>query len=299
MTDDRQFQIRERAGLEDAKLNLEFIEFLRKWSTPLLIAVAVIAGGYALYTRYAKAQKEEISVAFEELHAASEGERPNPVSLIAVAEQYPKIKSVAVLARLGAGDAYLRAVRQRAALGAAINAADGTLIEASGLLTDTQREEYLNNAKQQYQIVFDATKNVPEKHLLAVAAAFGIAAVAESSGNFSDASNAYEEAARLAEAAGDALHVEIAKKRIASLDNVKNIASLPSQADLPKPPAPPAPPTTLPAPIGPAPTPEATPAPAATPAAAPGTTPAPNTPAPSEPAPSTPPAPTTPPDAPK
>ena len=295
MTDDRQFQVRTGAGLEESRLNEDFIAFLRKWSTPLLIVVAVAAGGFALYTRYTKAQQEELSVAFEELRAAGTGERPNPTSLIAVAEQYPKIKSVANLARLQAADAYLRAVRQRVALGAAIKAEDGSLLDASGILTDALREQYLNNAKEQYQLVLDATKNTPEKRLLAVAAAFGIAAVDESAGNFSDATAAYEETIRLSEAAGDTLHVEIAKKRLASLDTVKQIGPVISQAELPKPPAPPAPaaPAILPTPA-PAPTPEAVPAPTPTPTPAPTPEAAPATPAP---APTTPP--TTPPDAPK
>jgi hypothetical protein len=291
MTDDRQFQIRERAGLEDSKLNLEFIEFLRKWSTPLLIAIAVIAGGYALYTRYHKAQQDQLSVAFEELRMASRGERPNPTSLIAVAEQYPTVKSVALLARLQAADAYLRAVRQKAALGAAIKAEDGTIADATGVLTDDLREQYLNAAKQQYQLVLDAAKSSDEKRMMAVAASFGLAAVAESAGNFSDASAAYEETVKLAEAAGDSVHADVAKKRIADLDAIKKVAPVLSQADLPKPPAPPSLPSIIPttppaAPAGspatpntPAPTPEG-----AAPSTPPATPPANTPPAPADPA---------------
>jgi hypothetical protein len=42
--DERQTQIRERAGLEEARYNQDFIEFLRRFGTPILMVAAVIAG---------------------------------------------------------------------------------------------------------------------------------------------------------------------------------------------------------------------------------------------------------------
>ena len=222
MADDRQFQIRDRAGLEESKLNVEFIEFLRKWGTPMLMAVAVVVGVYALYTRWERAQQAEVSAAFEELTSASSGGRPNPTSLLELADKYAKIKSVGLMARMSAADAWLQAVRQRVAIGAAIKNEDGTLLdEKTGTLTPELREQYLNSAKQQYQAVLDTTKGVAEKRLMAVAAAFGLAAVAESSGNFSEARTAYETAKALSEQAGDTLHVEVATKRLDSIDSIK------------------------------------------------------------------------------
>jgi hypothetical protein len=255
MADERQFQIRERAGLEESKLNQEFIDFLSKWSSPLLAVVAVVVGSYWLYQRYQKSVASELSVAFEELTAVSAGGRPNPTALIAVAETYPKVKSVALLARLQAADAYMQAIRQRVALGGAINT-DGTLVDpAKDALTDSLREQYLAAAKEQYQLVHDAAKSIEDKRNLAVAAAFGLAAVAESSGNFSDATAMYQEAAALAQAAGDPLHASIATKRIESLDTIKQSPLILSKADLPPPPAPvpaPTPTPTIDPTVGPA-----------------------------------------------
>jgi hypothetical protein len=238
MADERQFQIRDRAGLEESKLNQEFVDFLRRAWFPVLVIALLLSGGSFLYRYYQKSVANELSVAFEELTAVSSGGRPNPTALIAVAETYPKVKSVAFLARLQAADAYMQAVRQRVALGGAINP-DGTLVDpAKDALTDALREQYLTAAKEQYQLVHDTAKTIADKRNLALAAAFGLAAVAESSGNFSDAAAMYKDAAALAEASGDPLHATIANKRLETLDAVKQSPFILSKADLPPPPAP-------------------------------------------------------------
>ena len=47
--EERQTQIREGAGLEESKLNVEFIDWLQRWSTPILLLVAGAALGMGLY----------------------------------------------------------------------------------------------------------------------------------------------------------------------------------------------------------------------------------------------------------
>ena len=41
--DDRQTEIRAGAGLEDSRINKEFIDFLNKWSSPVIMVFAVAA----------------------------------------------------------------------------------------------------------------------------------------------------------------------------------------------------------------------------------------------------------------
>jgi hypothetical protein len=262
MADDRQFQIREKAGLEESRLNQDFIDLLRKVSTPLLVVVALIVGSYALYTRYTKSQLDNLNLAFAELNAATATDNPNPTTLIDLATQHKGFPGVALKARLDAADAYLRAVRRHVALGAQVEA-DGTITNSDGVLTPQLREQYLAAAREQYELVLNSTKGDPAKAPFSISAAFGLAAVAESEANFSAAEARYDEAATLADSLGMTTQAAIARNRKASMDSIRANPQLISQSELPKPPAPPAP--AAPAPEGPTPPPPtetpATPAP--------------------------------------
>lgn len=293
---DPQFKITERAGLEESKLNQDFIEFLRKWSSPILLVAVAVFGGYALYQRYERSQSTKIDAAFAEYTALLASGNPSPTSLLEIADTYKNVKSIGPMARLSAADAYMAAVRARRALGASVGQ-DGSLSSTDGLLTSTLKDEYLAKAREIYAGVLKDCANVPERRIMSLSAAFGLAAVAESEGNFSDATSLYEQAATLAEGHGDQAHAKIARDRIAGLDKLKTITEPLSAADLPKPPVPVVPPVVQPVgPAGPAPltppaaTPEGTPAaPSTPPAAAPSANPpAPVTPPATEP-PATPP----------
>src|SRR3954466_11659733 len=69
--DQRQAQIRERAGLEESRLNQEFIEWLRKWGTPMLLAVALLSVAYALRDKWHKAADDKLDNGFGELAAVT------------------------------------------------------------------------------------------------------------------------------------------------------------------------------------------------------------------------------------
>lgn len=293
MADDRHFQIKERAGLDESRYNTEFIEFLRTWGVKIALVGAL---GMAAYTGYHWWQQKvagQVSGAFDDLSDLNAGARPNPVALLEIAEKHDGVKSVGPLARIHAADAYMQAVRMRAAVGATFNP-DGSLKDASGILTDELRDRYLNDAKTQYQRVYDATKADPNRFLLAISAGFGLAAVAESAGNFTDATTAYKEVVAICEANDDAYHAEIANIRLGNLDSFKQAPIVLSATDLPKPPPPPPVlPETFPltpeagGPIGPTPI---APSPIS-PAPATPENPAPATPAPANPIPAPSPAP--------
>ena len=44
--DERQTQIRQGAGLEESRINTEFLDFLNKWSSPVLIVIGLIGLGW-------------------------------------------------------------------------------------------------------------------------------------------------------------------------------------------------------------------------------------------------------------
>jgi hypothetical protein len=279
--DERQAQIRERAGLEESRLNQEFIEWLRRWGTPILMVVAALAVAYALRDRWHKAVDTKLDAGFEELASATTGGNSSPDTLLAVASEYEGHASISNLARLDAADAYLDALRRGVKPGAVVKAEkdhEGELENPDDALSDADRVDFLKRAGDLYEQVYDQTASRSGQQLLTLNALYGLAAVAEGRQEFDKAKGYYEQIAKLAEANALPAHVALANERIKTLPDLQTVPKLFKKAELPPPPKKeePAPPavTSAPAPA-PAPAPEG-PAPGANPPAAPApTTPSP------------------------
>jgi len=229
----KNIQIRERAGLEEARLNQDFIDFVTKWSTPLLLLIALGVGGNYLYQQYSRRQAERLSLAFEQLAAAAVVSNPSPESLRNVASEFSGVGSVGELARLKAADAYLRAVMRGVVPGADVNP-DGTTKNVGDEMTPENRESFLTQAAEQYQTVADATKGVANKESLYIGALFGLASVAESRGDAEGAKKFYEQIRSASTGIpGFADFAKIADKRIESLPRVLTVVKLPTKASLP------------------------------------------------------------------
>ncbi|MBX3380082.1 MAG: hypothetical protein KF805_08290 [Phycisphaeraceae bacterium] len=229
----KNIQIREGAGLEEARLNQDFIDFVTKWSTPLLLLLALGVGGNYLYQQYTKRQSDRLALAFEQLAAAAAVANPSPESLRQVALDFEGVGSVAELARLKAADAYMRSVMRGVKPGAEVNA-DGTVKGVGDELTAADRESFLNLAAEQYQLVADATKGVANKESLYIGALFGLASVEESRGNAEGAKKFYEQIRSAATGVpGFAEFASIAADRIESLPRVLAVGKLPTKATLP------------------------------------------------------------------
>lgn len=272
--DERQQQIRERAGLEESRLNQDFVDFLQKYGTPLLLAVALLAVGYSLWNRYQKGEDTKVAAAFAALEAARAGDNPSPDTLISVAEEHAGRGAVPILARREAADIYLDCVARGIKPGSVVNA-DGTLAtEDDAIKTPEEREELLKQAEASYQWIVDNTQADTGKAQHTMAGLYGLAAVAECRSEWDKAKGYYEGVVALAKQKGYGNHESTAQKRIDTLGALATMEPLPTKAQVPAPippPAPPAPEVTMPemtpvdAPPGlpvPSPTPEQTPAPA-------------------------------------
>lgn len=235
MEDKKNIQIRERAGLEESRLNQDFIDFLTKWSTPLLLVVALIVGGNYLYTQYNKRQEAQQAAAFKQLSEIATGANPSPSSLIDVADKFAGVGSVGEMARLKAGDALMRAVLRGVKPGADVNA-DGTVKEVGDELTAEDRESFLTQAEEQYRRVIESTANDSKKAMLRLGGLFGLASVAESRGDSDKAKASYEQIKTIAASSGEFKHfADVAAKRIESLPKIVAVAKLPTRASLPAP----------------------------------------------------------------
>lgn len=272
----RHQQIRERAGLEEARLNVEFIDFLRKWGPIVLTIAAIAAGGQFAWTKYKAAQVDKINRAFDEYNKSAMTANPSPLALKAVAEEFSGVRGIGLLARLDAADAYLRSVRAGLKPGANLKA-DGTVETPDDLLSEQDRTAYLAEASTLYDQVLSET-SASGQTMMSVSALYGLAAVAESRQEIDKAKGYYEQIVTKVEGGPYAFHATLAKARIADLPKLAQLPKLFMQAELPRiagvdpEPAPPVPPASPAGPAAPgdvtAPTPTGLPpAPSADPAA--------------------------------
>jgi hypothetical protein len=237
--EERQTKIKAGAGLEESRYNVEFIDFLQKWSTPALMVIAIVVLGMFSYRKYTEYRTGKVERAFGELSASVESSSPNPESLKILAIEFEGIRGVPVMARLAAADEYLRAARLNLRTGAKLEP-DGT-VPAEELLSPEDRTRYLSEAQQLYQAVLDQNAQDSARLIHAISAAYGLAAVAECKGEADAARRAYERVTQLAERAGFSEHIAAAKKR---MDDLATLAAMPKlyvAAELPKPPEPPKP----------------------------------------------------------
>lgn len=229
--EERQRQIREGAGLEESRLNVEFIEALKKYSTPILVAIALIAGGYYVWTNYHKQRERSGDDALSQLDAAIESR--NPTTLVRVADENPR-GVVPEIARLAAADLHLDASRTGLPVGTTLDPQNpDTLPEGTEPLTDEQRAEQVTKAKALYQQVFDATKDSPNRVVHTLPALFGLAACAESSGEWDAAKAYYDQIAQRAGAANLAPMAALAEHQKRTVEDIQNAPKLLSRAELP------------------------------------------------------------------
>jgi len=229
--DDRQTKITEGAGLEESRINQDLLDFLNKWSGPVLILVALIVlgmwGKRWLDTKHAA----HVDDAFSAYTSAIAGGNPSPESLRQVAEDYNDVGGVADMARATTADLYLEAAWLGLRPGATINP-DGSPEDDADVLDDQQIQDYLASARDLYQQVLDSA-DPAGRSLLAVKAAWGLGAVAASRTDVEGAKKFYERAASIAEKAEFKNLAAAARERAASVGDLTLAPHLYTDAELP------------------------------------------------------------------
>jgi tetratricopeptide (TPR) repeat protein len=225
--DERQSKIKEGAGLEESRINQDFIDLLRKWSTPVLLILAIVAFAYVGYQRLERSRIANVNDAFQLLENTVSAD-----SLAQVADDYSDVRAVPHMARLRQADQYLDAVRGRYRLLAELNP-DGSLASEEDVLTDEDRSAYLRQARSIYKRVADDTAGNKAQLVLHVSALFGLAAVAESEGDAESARGHYQRVVDVSEGTAFDSYAELAKVRIDSLERIDQEVKIYAAADLP------------------------------------------------------------------
>lgn len=229
--DERQQQIRAGAGLEESRLNTEFIDFIQKWGGPFLIICALLMGAWAGWNWLERKKSQRLDEAFGQYEAQLAGGNPSPEALRAVAEEFSGIASVSLLARLNAADIYLAAIRSGVRTGATLNP-DGSLASPDDALTPEDRQRLMAQAAALYQAVADAATASTGRALIAIDALHGLAVLAECRGDIDAAKAQYERIVQIASQGGYEHHARLARARIDSLPELAGEITLPSAAEL-------------------------------------------------------------------
>ncbi len=230
-------ELKEGAGLEDSRINQDFVDFIRKWSTPLLMVAAAIAIGYFLYNKRIEARQAHIDEAFTQYNQSANTFSPSPDALRRIAEDYDDVKGVSVMARVAAADEYLRSVQRGIRPGSPLDPQTGEPENEEDYLNDADRERLLGEAEEMYRQVWNDTQGNPAMAIHTLGALYGLAAVSESRMDVDAAKNALDQAMALAEDRGFIEHVALTRQRIEALPRLTRV-SLPKKADLPPEPEP-------------------------------------------------------------
>jgi hypothetical protein len=230
--DPRQAQIRERAGLEESKLNEDFIDFLRKYGFLILLVGALAAGLTSGFRWYREYTVRRVTTAFADFEAARAGGDGSPDALTSVAASHEGVRAVSLLARLEAADAYLRAVRRGVKPGSTVSP-EGEVASTEDLMTDADRAAYLSLAREGYERVIKDSAKDSTRAILRYGALFGLAAVAECERNFDKAKSVYEQIIEQTSGTAFAAQGTVARVRLERLGELKDAPALLPRAELP------------------------------------------------------------------
>ncbi len=218
--DDRQRQIRAGAGLEESRINQDFIDFLTKWSTPVLWLLVIIGGAW-WGLRYWKQHKiAKVDAAFASYSEATSGGNPSPPSLKSIAAEYSGVKSVPALALLDTVDIYLRAATIGVEPGAELDPATQAPVNPSDLLDEDRVRSYLAQARDLARQVADSVQGQAGKSLIGARAWMRVAAAQEGLGAAYEAKSSYARAAEVARSGGYEAIAVVAEERAATVGSV-------------------------------------------------------------------------------
>ena len=214
------------AGLQESRLNQDFIAWLEKWGPRVLyvvLAVVVVYVGLQWWGRY---QEQQTDRAFSELQAAIDA--GDPAVLSSVAEEYSDRAAVSDLARLELGRMFVIAGTTRRAIVVG-EAEEGVEPE---MLTDEQAEARLREGLRQFEMVLGRSREA--KPLIAQQARWWMATAQMSLGELEVAEATLSEFVSSAERLGNAgAQRSVAESRLALLEGGAERLSLPERGSLP------------------------------------------------------------------
>ncbi len=223
--DKRHTEIVAGAGLEESRINTDLVDFLKRWGSPILITVLVLALGYRGFIFLETRKIQRLDSAYLEFEAASVAGQP--VALVQVAEDWRSVPVVSALARLHAADRYILAFTAELKPGGVAGAAEDRPSE-------NERAGYLDQAERLYRAVADELRTKPEHAYLHLHALSGVSSVQASRGEFEAAISSLRDAISRARDAKLSGLAEAYEARLERLETRPNVVAFARFDDLPK-----------------------------------------------------------------
>lgn len=218
--DRRHTEIVEGAGLEESRINADFADWLKRWGSPILLIILVMALGYRGWMWYQQKETAALDSAFIDLDAASQAGQP--LVLLQVANDWDGRATVSHQARLEAADRFMLAYASNVKPGGAPGVAED-------IPTEEERRDYLAQAERLYQQVEQGTGSDSMKALLHIHALSGLAAVAATRSEFDKAVGHLERVIAIATEQDLQGLAAAMVARLETIRNSPNPAPLPSQ----------------------------------------------------------------------
>ena len=231
--DDRQTKIRAGAGLEESRINTELVDFLNKWSSPVLIVIGLIGLGWFGLNYLQRAKVAKLNNAFAAYESTVAGGNPSPASLRNIATEYSGVGAVGELALLRTVDLYLRAAISGVEPGAELDPTTRLPVNEADLLDAERARGYLSQARDLSRQVAQATERAAGRELIRVQAFMRLGAAEEGLGQIEQAKAAYSLAGEVARGAGFPELGLVADARAERAGSLTDVPSLPARASLP------------------------------------------------------------------
>ncbi len=241
--EERHTEIREGAGLEESRINREFLDWLRTWGYWIGMALLAFAALYGLNEMRKQRAAKSLDAAFADYYENAQNTQ-SPGQLIRVATEHAGQGAVPFLARLRAADLYLESARMGVTTDGRIallqqqrgTGWDGTLTEPEFIADDEALTEMLTQAETLYKRVYEDSKSKGRFVDHTLSALFGLAAVSEMRGT--SASEHLELAKTVAADAGYGHLERQAAEMLEEPAPAFTLASLPTRDDVYTPPVP-------------------------------------------------------------
>jgi hypothetical protein len=232
--EERQRQIKEGAGLEESRLNTEFIEMMKKWGPHLITVVAILMGLYAARDWWNRRVESQADEAFASLERAmpTDNSPANPSVFERLADEHSSSTAVPLEARSIAASIHMEAARTGVPIGEKLDQ-DNKLPAGKNFLTADEKKQELAKAEALYNTISEKANESLGQTQIAIGALTGLASIAEDRGEFDKAKGFYQRASDKAAARKLDQLKDLIKRRMETLDTLKNPPRLYAMSELP------------------------------------------------------------------
>lgn len=225
--DDRQRQVKVGAGLEESRINQEFLDWLGKWGPRVLIVLLVIVAAYQGKRFLDQNARQSENQAFVDYHEAV---RTNDAAaVLVVGDKHDGVGTLWEMSRMRAGESLMR----EGTTGLMEGTVDRRSPTPDEILSEEVRTQRLERAVELYEGVIARVEGKKNRVLYLLKAQDALASAMISLGRYDEGRALLESVVETGEESGYGDLAELARERLARWDDVVNPPVVVSLASLP------------------------------------------------------------------